>query len=350
MDKIRKKKVVHVLKSSVYSGAEKVALTIVKGLQEEYEFVYIATEGPVREVLEQEQVPFVLLKEFNYRNLKRALQEIMPDLVHAHDFSATVLSVLSGKWRIISHLHYDPPWAGKWNIKTLAYTLAGKRVSRIFAVSGGAYQNLIFSNLLERKTEIIPNPIDRTYILKMAGPRTEKSYDLLFVGRLVEQKAPQQFIELVDQLKQAELQVVCGMLGAGELEMECRRLIAQKGLEENIELLGFQKNPYSYMEKAKILCMTSRWEGYGLVAAEANILGVPVLSTRTGGVSELFGAEAEELCQDQSDFLRKIELLLRDETQYQIWRDRALKRAESFVDPETYVEKIDLLYKKEMEK
>lgn len=349
MGKIRKKKVAHVLKSSVYSGAEQVALAIIKGLQDEFDFVYIATEGPIREVLEQEQIPFVLMKKFNRKNLKKALKEVSPDLVHAHDFSATVLSVLSGRYRVISHLHYDPPWARKWNIKTLTYALAGKRVSRIFAVSGGAYRNLVFSELLEQKTEIIPNPIDRNHILEMGEAGQEKIYDLLFVGRLVEQKAPQIFIELVDKLKQTGLHVSGAMLGAGKLEADCRSLVEQKGLSKNIKLLGFQKNPYSYMKAAKILCMTSRWEGYGLVAAEANILGTPVLSTRTGGVTELFGNDAEELCADTDDFLRKIQMLLTDEAQYQTWQKRALKRAETFEDPETYVKTIDLLYKKEME-
>ena len=64
MDK--KRKIAHVLKSSIYSGAENVALTIIKGLQEEYEFVYIATEGPIREKLEEENVVFSL---YYWKNL-----------------------------------------------------------------------------------------------------------------------------------------------------------------------------------------------------------------------------------------------------------------------------------------
>lgn len=350
MDKIKRKKVAHVLKSSMYSGAEQVALTIIKGLRDECDFVYIATEGPIREILEKEQIPFVLLKEFNQENLKRALKKIDPDLIHAHDFSATVLSILSGRWRVVSHLHYDPPWARSWNIKTLAYAFLGWRISRIVAVSGRAYDNLVFSGLLRRKTVIFQNPIDKKFILEQAGFWPQKHYDLLFVGRLVEQKDPQMFIEVVDRLKQAGMRVVCGMVGSGDLEAECDRLIGQKGLQDEIKLLGFQKNPYPYMSLASILCMTSKWEGYGLVAAEANVLGVPVLSTRTGGVMELFGAEAEELCDGLDDFLKKVRLLMKNEDEYHIWRERSLKRAETFISPDEYIEKINLLYKKEMEK
>ena len=49
MDRINKKKIVHVLKSSIYSGAENVVLTIINNIQDEFNFVYIATEGPIRE-------------------------------------------------------------------------------------------------------------------------------------------------------------------------------------------------------------------------------------------------------------------------------------------------------------
>ena len=348
MDRINKKKIVHVLKSSIYSGAENVVLTIINNIQDEFNFVYIATEGPIREKLEQEHVPFRLLSEFKYENLKKVLEEEKPDIIHAHDFSATVMCALCGKYRIISHLHYDPPWARRWNFKTAAYVCMGRRIARILAVSGGAYHNLIFSDMFQAKMSIIGNPIDKERILYMGGKEQLPIYDLLFVGRLVEQKAPQMFIEIVGKLKQSGRSIKCAMVGTGDLEKMCRELIEQNGLQSSIELLGFQENPYLYMRMSKLLCMTSRWEGYGLVAAEANILGIPVLSTKTGGVTELFGEKAEELCNGSDDFFEKIQKLLSDSELYQIWKMRALKRAKEFTSPKEYSEKLSLIYKKEM--
>ena len=345
MNRINKKKIAHVLKSSIYSGAENVVLTIIKSIQGEFDFVYIATEGPIREKLEQEQVPFCLLSEFKYEKLKKVLEQEKPDIIHAHDFSATVMCALCGKYRVISHLHYDPPWARKWNLRTAAYVCMERRIARILAVSGEAYHNLIFSDMFQAKMSIVGNPIDKKRILDMGGKEQVPIYDLLFVGRLVEQKAPQIFIEIVGKLKQSGRSIKCAMVGTGDLEKVCQELIKQKGLQSNIELLGFQENPYLYMRMSKLLCMTSGWEGYGLVAAEANI---PVLSTKTGGVTELFGAKAEELCNSPDDFLEKIQKLLSDSDLYQIWKMRALKRAEGFTTPKEYAEKLSLIYKKEM--
>lgn len=347
MDK--KRKIAHVLKSSIYSGAENVALTIIKGLQEEYEFVYIATEGPIREKLEEENIPFVLLEKFNRKNLKNVLNRVQPDIIHAHDFSATVMSLLCGHHRVISHLHYDPPWARKWNLKTIIFVVLGKRIAKILAVSRRAYQNLVFSDILKSKMQMIGNPIDKDYILSMGKDEKIKKYDILFVGRLAEQKSPQTFIEIVCKLTESGRTVQCAMAGAGELEEECRNLIKKNNLQDNIELLGFQKNPYQLMKKSKILCVTSLWEGYGLVAAEANILGVPVLSTRTGGVTEIFGENAIELCTDAMDFVKKILILLNDGQEYQKWQERALERARGFITPEEYIRQLRVIYQEEIE-
>ncbi len=349
MDRKKKRRIAHVLKSSIYSGAENVALTIIKGLQEEYEFVYIATEGPIREKLEEEKIPFILLEKFNRRNLKNALNRIQPDIIHAHDFSATVMSLLCGNYRVISHLHYDPPWARKWDLKTIIFAVLGKRIEKILAVSQRAYQNLVFSDILKNKMQMIGNPIDKEYILSMGENEKRKQYDILFVGRFAEQKSPQTFIEIVRRLTATGKPVRCAMVGAGELEEECKALIKMNNLQDNIELLGFQKNPYQFMKKSKLLCVTSLWEGYGLVAAEANILGVPVLSTRTGGVTEIFGENAIELCTDETDFIKKILLLLNDGQEYQKWQERALERAEGFITPEEYIRQLRVIYQEEIE-
>lgn len=349
MNKKKKKIVAHVLKSSIYSGAENVALTIIKGLQDEYDFVYIATEGPIREKLEQEQIPCLLLKKFDRNNLKNALQTVQPDMIHAHDFSATVMCILSSRCPVISHLHYDPPWARVWNLKTLIYTILGRKLSTVLAVSQRAFENLVFSDVLKSKMQMVGNPIDKNDILSLGKDNGQGGYDLLFVGRLVEQKSPELFIEIVKRILDTGKNIHCAMVGAGELEEQCRVIIKENNLQEHIELLGFQKNPYQFMKTSKILCVTSRWEGYGLVAAEANILGTPVLSTRTGGVTEIFGEDAVELCSDAEEFVKKILLLLSDPREYHKWQNRAAERAKNFITPDEYIRKLRGIYKKEME-
>jgi glycosyltransferase involved in cell wall biosynthesis len=46
-------------------------------------------------------------------------------------------------------------------------------------------------------------------------------------------------------------------------------------------------NPYPVMRRADVIVLPSRWEGFGLVAAEAAALGVPFVGSDVGGLSEV---------------------------------------------------------------
>lgn len=341
-----KLKIAHVLKSSIYSGAENVVLTIMKGLREEFEFLYIATEGPIREKLEEEQVPFKLLERFDRKYLSQALNEYQPDIVHAHDFSATVLcAAVPGRFRLISHLHYDPPWTRKWNLRTITYRMCDKRIERILAVSGRSFSNMVFEKQFRNKMTVMGNPIDIVKIQHLAEKPLEEDgvCDVIFVGRLVEQKDPLRFIRIVGKLKKEGFhEVKAWILGNGELEEACLESIEQLGLEDNIELKGFRNNPYPYIKRSKVLCMTSKWEGFGLVLVEAKILGVPVVSSRTAGAEEVLGTGTADICDTDTEFVDKIkQILCRAELCEEIEKREEVDLTLSL---ETYMEKLKKVY------
>lgn len=346
----RKIKVLHVLKSSIYSGAENVVITIMKNLKKDYEFMYLATDGTIRETLEQEQIPFVLLSTFNIKNLLKVIREYQPDIIHAHDFSATVLCALvPGRFRLISHLHYDPPWVRKWNVRTCIYLAISVRISKVLTVSEKSYQRMIFAKYYRNKHLTVGNPVDAVRIRTMSKEVIyHEKYDLIFVGRFVEQKDPQQFINIVKLLRDKRILVKSAMLGCGELETECRKLIQTYKLENQIDLLGFRSNPYPFIKDAKILCMTSKWEGYGLVLIEANILGVPVLSSRTSGSEEVLGEFACELCDREEDFTEKICVLLENPDEYKQWKRLAEKRVSEHIIGKDYMNSMSAIYQTEL--
>ena len=229
----------HVLKSSVYSGAENVVITIIRSLSEQFDFIYVATDGPIREVLERENIPFQLLPAFDRKNLYGAIAARHPDIVHAHDFSATVLCAsIRGGFRLISQLHYDPPWVRKWNVKTIMYRLCRPKIDRVLTVSGKSFENMVFAPCYREKMTVVGNPIDSDRIQRLAREIPPElgdgTCDLIFVGRLVEQKNPQQFIRLVSALKTRMPDIKAWMLGSGELDHDCEALIEELGLERNV--------------------------------------------------------------------------------------------------------------------
>ena len=96
------------------------------------------------------------------------------------------------------------------------------------------------------------------------------------------------------------------------------------------------------MAQSKILCMTSRWEGFGLVAAEASALGVPVLATRAVGLLTAYKDGVYAYCDSNADFCRKIRALLQDEKAY--FQASFLSEAERLPDVALYKQKIRAVY------
>ncbi len=70
------------------------------------------------------------------------------------------------------------------------------------------------------------------------------------------------------------------------------KMIKDLELEDNVEILGFRKNPYPYMKHAKLLILSSEREGLPTVLIESLILGTSVVSTNChSGPNEILTGE-----------------------------------------------------------
>lgn len=338
-------RVLHVLKSNSFSGAENVAITICKNMQKNV-CAYTSPEGKIQETLQEHNVIYYPMKKFCLMELKRIVTEFTPDIIHAHDFSASVLASIVGdnKTAIISHLHNNVPWIKKWNIRSLAYSLALRKINSVILVSESIKREAIFAPQLNEKCKILGNPIDKETIKKRAEEQVNEKFDVLFVGRLATPKNPIKFINVIGQLVKKMPDLKAGMIGNGKLYEECMGRIESLHLEKNICMKGFCKNPYPYMKQAKVVLVTSDWEGFGLVTREAFILRTPVLLTDVGGMHELVLHYPEIRCDTEDEFVCKTKEILSESSEWKIVYDKIYKDQENRDNLSEYLKVLEGIY------
>src|SRR5574344_1972542 len=111
-------RVLHLLSSNKYSGAENVVCTIIKAFENEIDMCYCSPDGPISDILKDKNIYYIPLEKFNRKSLKKVIKEYNPDIIHAHDYRASLLVTMSGvKVKIISHLHIYAPIAKNYNLK-----------------------------------------------------------------------------------------------------------------------------------------------------------------------------------------------------------------------------------------
>lgn len=342
-----KKKVLHLLASNKFSGAENVACTIIENDQQ-YDMFYCSKDGEIRKILESRNIKYIPINRLTPFAVRKILKEYKIDIVHAHDFQASFVSALTNfKGKIISHIHCNPNFIKTWNMFSIAYNLVSKRFDSIIFVSEDCIKNTVFYKNIKSKTKIIHNIVDNDKVLKLASVDNEDKCDLVFLGRLIDLKQPQLVIEIANILKKDNPKIKVSIIGDGPLYNECENLIKKYNLEQNVKMLGFQQNPFQYIKNAKIALMPSKYEGLGLVAIEAMILNIPVLNSGAGGLNAIFKENQEFICNGIDEYVKKIKEL-QDEKTYKKYQDNCKNMILNFTDVSKFINKINSLYEEEL--
>jgi len=117
----------------------------------------------------------------------------------------------------------------------------------------------------------------------------------LSIGRIQEQKGQIETIKFLDNFKKVENNFTCYFVGGpsgksgNEYLEELKQTVVDFNLESHVEFLNnlSQTEIRDLLNKSKLLIHTSKFETFGLVAAEAIAMGVPVLTTNSGSVLEI---------------------------------------------------------------
>jgi glycosyltransferase involved in cell wall biosynthesis len=117
---------------------------------------------------------------------------------------------------------------------------------------------------------------------------------ILSVGSLTRRKGHDVLIRALKQVQ--ELAWTARIIGNPTLDpntaRDLRALVASLGLDERIRLVGEVDNSRADMQQADVFALASRYEGYGMVFAEALSHGLPIIACATGAVPQVVPDEA----------------------------------------------------------
>lgn len=155
---------------------------------------------------------------------------------------------------------------------------------------------------------------------------------LVAVGRLAREKSFDRLLDACALLARDGHEFQLQILGEGPERESLENRIQQNHLEQHVQLLGFQNNPYPYLKAADLVVCSSRYEGLSTVVTEALILGKPVVTTPCSGMKELLGNSEYGLITEDSveGIAEGIRKMLDDPQLRESYAQVAAKRGKDF--------------------
>ena len=216
-------------------------------------------------------------------------------LISANDYvnvtAITACKIAGVKTKMVSTIHTDRSNADNNNLfKEYLFKIIARRVyplsNNIVAVSKGVSENAVkIYNLPQYLVKVIYNPILDDRLFEKMNERVNHKWFrggnykiILGVGRLMKEKDFPSLIKaykIVRERRPAKLV----LLGEGVERNYLQKIIVENDLEADVDLPGFVDNPYSYMKKADLLVLSSKYEGLPTVLVESMAVGTPVVST-----------------------------------------------------------------------
>lgn len=106
------------------------------------------------------------------------------------------------------------------------------------------------------------------------------------IGRFAPEKGHEQLIDAFSRYYRDHANAYLIIMGGYSLDNrydKLKQMIEDMHLEKNVVLIESVSNPYPILKKCDYLVLSSHYEGFGLVLAEADVLGIPVISTNIPG-------------------------------------------------------------------
>ena len=307
----RRASVAHFTAADVRAGVEEHILTLLRGLERGYFRLYLVCRPEVAAKLQADLPDDVEVETLDLERLgpvaaagrlARFLRDRHIDLLHSHQFSASLLASPIG-WLcrvpvILETPHLREAWRKGWLKGSFVLDrLVGRCVDYYIAVSEANARYLVEEKRLpSRKVIVIHNGID----LSRFGPhhmaplamRTGLGFAdddpvLVVLARLEPQKGHRNLLEALPSVlgEFPKVRLVC--VGEGALRSEIEQQTRASGLQESVRFVGYQSNSADWLALTDFTVLPSHFEGLPIAAIESLAMGKTMVATRVDGTPEV---------------------------------------------------------------
>lgn len=218
--------------------------------------------------------------------LRRVLAELSPDLVISFLTKVNVLSLLASvgkRWPVIVSERNNPRLQPSHPLWAVLTRLTLRRAQAIVMQTEAA-KSILPEHAADR-AHVIGNPCALSQPFARIGAHDDR---FVAVGRLTEQKDFASLIAAFAMVHRAAPDATLTIYGEGPLRAGLAQQITKLGLNDVVRLPGISPTPQDWITKADIFVLSSQYEGFPNVLAEAMCAEIPVISTDCDwGPSEL---------------------------------------------------------------
>ena len=302
-------KIVHIQLLPLLSGAQNVMLTILNSLDKDKYDIYVISKpgGPLVEKVLELGYNYIPLKSFKRSisvmdivaliKLIKIFKKYKFDIVHTHSskpgFLGRISARLAGVPKIVHTVHGFPFHYMQSLPIRYFYQVLEKFVSQFC-------NKIVFVNNFEREFAIkyrIVNEKKAITIyngIKFDEEEIKKTYkrtdNIFIIGSVLRFEKIKNIINTIRaaiEVCKVNDRIVFYIIGDGKLFNECRQIVSEANLEENIILPGWKNNIAEWLVKFDVYLLFSIAEGLSISILEAMSIGLPIVASDVKGNNEL---------------------------------------------------------------
>ena len=312
--------VCHVITGDIWAGAEAQSFSLVRALNRNKLInveVIVFNSGELYEKIQNENIKVSLVSEDDNNTLEiiykvyKEIKKCNADIVHAHGFKENFTAGLAARLcsKKVIRTHHGKGMVSGSGIRAYIEKINEKYLTnKIIAVSEDLKKYLVDLGYDEERIKVIHNGVEcqkksscRSTNLKKLFCTDSHKRVIGIVGRLVPVKNHRCFLDSARATLDRFSNVYFVVVGDGPLMSELREYARVLQIEESVHFAGYVNNVDEYLENFDILSFTSFHEGIPIAMLEAMCIGVPVVATKVGGVSEIIQHEISGLLVPNND-------------------------------------------------